>query len=516
MGIFGFVLGFSIGLILLFWQRSQSNRKMKKLLRDLRPDVDKTPFSIASQLSLAIAYQQRIRQALEAQLVTFKHIINCAPIGFLQVDDENQMIVCNAVAQRLLCMSPPPAAEEEPRLLLEWVRSYELDSLIENTRTSQAPCQSDWIFYPYNPDPSRLSRQRSYALRGHGFPMPDHQVCIFIENRQEAMQLMQQRDRWASDVAHELKTPLTSIRLIAETLQARIDQSLQGWAERLINQTTRLSTLVQDLLDLSQLQQSTFQLAIDEADMVSLVHTAWSNLEPLVRKKNLKLNYIGPESLPIQIDEARFYRVLVNLLDNSIKFSPPWGVILVQIHTEAGAIASLQDDSPLSSAQSHEFAWQPPVENSPKPLDAEGSDISQHQSSSQELLYLDVIDTGPGFNEQDLPHVFERFYRSDFSRARVYPTDSVSISATASPPASASNVSQDLAASSRADSPEAIASDSQKSNQKSNSQGSGLGLSIVYQIIEAHQGSIVARNHPETHGAWLQIRLPRYPTEQDL
>ncbi|MGB3494162.1 MAG: HAMP domain-containing sensor histidine kinase [Elainellaceae cyanobacterium] len=502
-------MGLSTGLILLFWQRSHSNRKMKKLLKDLRPDVEKTPFSIASQLSLSIAYQQKIRQSLEAQLVTLKHIINCAPIGFLQVDDENQMIVCNAVAQRLLCMSPPLTPEEEPRLLLEWVRSYELDNLIEKTRTSQSPCQSDWIFYPYNPDPSRLSRQRSYALRGHGLPMPDHQVCIFIENRQEAVQLMQQRDRWASDVAHELKTPLTSIRLIAETLQARIDNSLQGWAERLINQTTRLNTLVQDLLDLSQLEQATFQLTIDEVDMVSLVHTAWSNLEPLVRKKNLKLNYIGPESVPVQIDEARFYRVLVNLLDNSIKFSPPWGTILVQIHTEAEAIASLQDTSQSSFADSNDLSLPNNIEDSPNNLDPNGSETPQEQSSSQELVYLDVIDTGPGFNEQDLPHVFERFYRSDFSRARLYPTDSAPISTTSSLPSSASNVSDDSSSSSGSDASESTPS----ASRQGNSQGSGLGLSIVYQIVEAHQGSVVARNHPETNGAWMQIRLPRYSTQ---
>lgn len=510
MGILGFILGFLVGLILLFWQRSHSDRKMKKLLKNLRPDVENTSFSIASQLSLAIAYQQRIRQGLETQLDTFKTIVNCAPIGFLQVDDENQMIVCNAEAQRLLCISPSLEPEEEPRLLLEWVRSYELDHLIENTRTSQVPCQSDWVFYPYNPDPSRLSRQRSYALRGHGFPMPDHQVCIFIENRQEAVHLMQQRDRWASDVAHELKTPLTSIRLIAETLQTRIDPPLRGWADRLINQTTRLSNLVQDLLDLSHLEQATFQLKGDEVDLVSLVQTAWSNLDPIARKKNLNLNYIGPEHLRMQLDEARFYRVLINLLDNSIKFSPPWGVVLVQVHTEAEAIAApyyLELSSYDDSVDEHELDFRASAKDRTngfaKEPDSDRSEPSQSSSAAQEFVYLDVIDTGPGFSEQDLPHVFERFYRSDSSRSRVYPTDSLPISTLASPNSSASTPASD------SDSAEAT----QSSSQQGNSQGSGLGLSIVYQIVEAHQGSVMARNHPDTHGAWLQIQLPRYPTQ---
>lgn|GEM_PF-89060 len=504
MGILGFVLGLLAGLILLFGQRSHSNRKMKRLLKNLRPDVEKTSFSIASQLSLSIAYQQRVRQELEVQLDTFRSIISFAPIGFLQVDDENQMLVCNAEAQRLLCISPSLESDEEPRLLLEWVRSYELDHLIENTRTSQVPCQSDWVFYPYNPDPSRLSRQRSYALRGHGFPMPNHQVGIFIENRQEAIQLMQQRDRWASDVAHELKTPLTSIRLIAETLQSRIDHSLRGWADRLINQTTRLSNLVQDLLDLSHLEQATFQLTVDEVDLVSLVQTAWSNLEPIARKKNLNLNYIGPEQLCLQLDEARFYRVLINLLDNSIKFSPPWGVILVQIHTEAEAIASpryLTLSSPGSSIGGDKYDSPNCVDgsaNNPKPEPkSDSSEPISPGSISQEFVYLDVIDTGSGFGDQDLPHVFERFYRSDFSRARQYPTDSLPVAASNSLSSTEGN----------------SAETDQVSSRQGNGQGSGLGLSIVYQIVEAHQGSITAKNHPDTHGAWLQIRLPRYPTQ---
>ena len=477
MAFIGFLIGLGLGVLLLVWNRSRSDQKIKQLLSGLQPEAALAPFSIASQLSLAITYQQKTQQQLELQLETYRQLLHVAPIGFLFVDEENQLLWCNAEARKLLKMAYD--AEQEPRLLLELVRSYELDALVEDIRLSQKPSQRDWTFYPYNPDPTRLSKQLSYALRGYGFPLADNHVGIFIESRQEALTLMQQRDRWASDVAHELKTPLTSIRLIAETLQSRLEGPLQGWTERLINQTTRLSDLVQDLLELGKLEQDAFDnLNLSTIDLVDLIHGAWNSLDPLSRKKNLKLGYEGPTHLNVQLDEVRFYRVLVNLFDNSIKFSPPWGIVQVRLHAKTSA-------------------------------------SSINSSASDSTICLDTIDMGPGFSEADLPHVFERFYRSDSSRARdpqALPENSTHEMSGRSPrphitPFSA-HQSQSLTPVTTTHS--AQSSTSGASGSKRNSQGSGLGLAIVQQIVEAHHGTVTAKNHPETGGAWLQIRLPHH------
>jgi len=447
VGIFGFLLGLSVGIVLLLWQRSRLLRRLRNLLQDVRlsPTASTSIYDTATQLAWALTRQQKVQADLSDRLEQYREILNCAPIGYLQVDDENRLVWCNAQVRSLLGI--PPASDPMPRLLLELVRSYELDELVEQTRETQQFCQRDWIFYPVSPDPSQISRQMGQTLRGKGYPLMNDQVAIFLENRAEAELLKQQRDRWASDVAHELKTPLTSIRLVAETLQSRVDPVLQGWVNRLLNETIRLSSLVQDLLDLAQLDRTLPEsLATDPVQLPELIQAAWLNLEPLVRKKQIQFDYQGPTQLVAYADQARLYRVLINLLDNSIKFSPPWGCVQVLLYRE------------------------PPTEE-----------------VSGGVVVLEVIDDGPGFPEEDLPFVFERFYKADPSRSR--------------------QPSQHLPSlrSDRDGDPEADPELYELQRRSS----TGLGLAIVRQIIEAHRGQVSAQNHPRTGGAWLTVRLPQ-------
>ncbi|MBD3881440.1 PAS domain-containing protein [Phormidium tenue FACHB-886] len=461
-----FLLGLLVGLGLLWWQRSRANARVESLVQRLNPQISGYPFSSTSQLALAIAEQQRAQQQLEQQVATYQQILQRSPVGYLQVDDENRFLWCNSQAQKLLGI--PEAFPSKPRLLLEVVRSYELDELIEWTRDAGEPCQSEWIFYPINADPTRLLEQEAYALRGYGLPLPDHQIGIFLENRQEALRLVQQHDRWTSDLAHELKTPLTSIRLVAETLQSRLQPPLRGWVDRLINETVRLSTLVQDLLDLSRGGRSlSASLQFQPVDLVELVHSVWNSLEPLARKKHLHLRYTGPDRLLMQADLPRMHRLLINLLDNSIKYSPSHQPIRVQI------------------------ALDPPLSDS----------LQTEDNDSDRQVCLDVIDYGSGFPEKALPHVFERFYRADLSRARTPLAETV--------PETPSRTGNDKADSQTRDSQpsNSVAADWQL-------RGSGLGLAIVHQIVEVHQGTVRASNHPETNGAWLQVRLPWHLVKQ--
>jgi two-component system, OmpR family, phosphate regulon sensor histidine kinase PhoR len=462
--LFSFLSGLAIGLAGWAWQRSRSESRLRNIARNIGAELTNTPLSSTAQLSRAIAQQQQVHERLEQQLDAWQQILRQAPIGYLQVDDEHRLLWWNLQAARLLNLPvAPETLDPSPRLLIELVRSYELDQLIDQALDQQQFCQSDWTLHSVSHDPSSdVVCPIPYPLRGYALPLTQQQVGLFLENREEAQQLRQERDRWTSDLAHELKTPLTSIRLVAETLDSRIDPSLRTWSDRLIGETIRLSALVQDLLDLTQLERSAMQqLRLEPTDLAGLIHSVWQSLEPLAREKSVDWRYSGPSSLTLNLDRSRFHRVLINLLDNSIKYSPSHSIIQVNLVMRSDA----QNDAYRNDVYNSD-AYNNDAYNNAR-NDAYSDIQTNIQNNASEQVYIDVIDAGEGFADRDLPYVFERFYRADLSRTR---------------------------------SPQAEPELLQNSN--------GLGLAIARQIVIAHQGSIRARNHPETGGAWLQVCIP--------
>ncbi len=470
-----FLAGLAVGFALLRWEQIRLRLKLKSVLQDLQVRPVSSPSAAIARLAILIDHRQQAYQRLAQQLEIWQQILQAAPISYLQVDEQNQLYWCNLQACQLLSIDQ--GKQGQSRRLLELVRSYELDQLISEARTAQRPCQKDWRFHPSSADAANLSQE--YPLRGHAFPLLAGHVGIFLENRQEAVTLTQERDRWASDVAHELKTPLTSIRLVAEMLHPRVDSSLRTWVGRLVNETVRLGTLVQDLLDLGRIALKLPQeLRLKPIDLPVLIQSAWLSLEPLASKKQLRLSYAGPDSLLIQADEARIYRVFLNLFDNSIKYSPANQAVSVRVRVEP---------------------------TPPLPQNASSS------AQIKQVLQIEVMDVGPGFPEQALPHVFERFYRADPARPR-----RVSVSPSLDRLSNRGNGSHEEHSTtdwySCSWSTPLDQVDTVPALQPSS--GSGLGLAIVQQIIKAHGGSVKASNHLETQGAWLQIFLPWQPAKQ--
>ena len=366
----GILIGLGIGLLctlLLLWQ---TRRRFRCELQRLGSLVHlamplHSPEQMLSLLSRYLRQQDLDWANQKQQLQNWQYLSQRLPWGYLRVDENNVVLECNPAAQRLLRIS-----QWQPgiKLLLEWVRSYELDQLIEATRRQEtaAPVQSrEWIFYPSGGDGKPI------PLRAWGLLLPQAHVAIFLEDRLEAKMLAQQRDRWASDVAHELKTPLTSIRLLAETLQSRVDAAQAVWVERLLNETLRLSHLVQDLLELSALNLGAASRSQWRwVDLASLVQEAWQSLEPLAKPRHQELHLRGSSQIYLWGDEQRLYRLVLNLLDNAVKYGKP--------------------DSPIHVV-----------------LSEQGSQVQ-----------LEVYDHGPGLPEDQFELVFQPFYRTDTARAR--------------------------------------------------------------------------------------------------
>jgi two-component system, OmpR family, phosphate regulon sensor histidine kinase PhoR len=447
LAIVAYLLGLATGALLLIWQRQKQRRREHRLIGILQASDWATALGQVERLVEKQPQQQRQLRSLGTSRDTLERILQTAPIGYLQVDEENQLIWCNDQANRLLKMNQPLIGSvQRRRLLLEVARSYELDALIEETREKQTCCRREWMLYQISPDPLHPKEEPTYPLRGYAIPLGGGEVGVFLENRQEAALLVQQRDRWTSDVAHELKTPLTSIRLVAETLQPRVADNQRRWLDRLVNETIRLSNLVEDLLNLSRLQGDQSQgLALKSVDLPQLIQQAWLSLEPLAQVKHLELEYEGPEQYLATLDETLFHRVLLNLIDNAIKHSPGYATVFVRLTPPPSDPGKTTPSAPDGYVD-------PPI------------------------LVLEVMDRGPGFSSKDLPHIFDRFYRADPARSR----SGNALGREAMAPTVASEVNR----------------------------GTGLGLAIVYQIVEAHGGTITAANHPDSGGAWLTLRLP--------
>jgi two-component system, OmpR family, phosphate regulon sensor histidine kinase PhoR len=410
------------------WHESSVKRQLKQVLAVMETSVDREDISlsIVSKLRRRATIAQQQQQQLEKQLFAWQSLLQDAPIGYLQLDGDNQVLWCNQTAQRLLRINKWDAGKT--RLLLELVRSYELDRFIDRVRSqsvsegesSQFVNELIWQFhFGYQ----EAADSQSIWLKAKCISQADGAIAVFIESQQDRVDAATAQERWLGDLAHEIRTPLTSIYLLAETLQSKVTPDLTRWADRILKETNRSIDLVQHFSDLSRLETPGSQnLRLDSIDLIRLIEDVWHTLAPIAAQKQIEFSCTGLPQLVLEIDPARLTQVLINLFDNSIKYCPDRGHIWIDIE----------------------------ISNS-------------HQ------IEIDFFDDGSGFTQTDLPHIFERLYRGDVSRQRL--------------PQSNSNLG-------------------------AHTTGSGLGLAIVRQIILAHQGSIVANNHPTTGGAWYKIILP--------
>lgn len=238
------------------------------------------------------------------------------------------------------------------------------------------------------------------------------QVAAAFNTMAESLELNEQaRRRMVADIAHELRTPLTIIEGTVDGMLDGVFDPDRGNLESIKEEVALLTKLVADLRTLSLAEAGQLKLDKEPTDLLEFARRSVARVEPIAQRRGIACRVEGNGALPeVEIDPERMGQVLGNLLSNALRHTPESGIVTVAVRGAANVVT------------------------------------------------LTVADTGEGIPPESLPHLFDRFYRADESRAR-------------------------------------------------KSGGSGLGLAIVKQLVEAHGGRVRAESGPG-QGSRFVIELP--------
>lgn len=244
-------------------------------------------------------------------------------------------------------------------------------------------------------------------------------IVVVFHDITELKNLEQMRKDFVANVSHELKTPITSIKGFSETLldgAMKDEDALKSFLEIILTESDRLQSLIQDLLELSKIEKHGFELSLEKQEVSELVGDVLPILNDRAEKKDITIHTHFESHGEAEIDPYRLKQVFINLISNAIVYTPQGGDVTI----------SITEDS--------------------------------------ENVHVSIKDNGIGISEEELPRIFERFYRVDKARSR-------------------------------------------------NSGGTGLGLAIVKHIIEAHEGKIAVEsevNKGTTFTLCLHKKFPEH------
>lgn len=340
-------------------------------------------------------------ESLQAQLEKHRRAIDGLADGLKSAifvcDSKGLILYANARAREWFRFDDPGG-----RSILAVTISYDLEQIVVRAYAEEGPLEQELnLNYP---------EDRTMLARAWKEPAGDR-VFVSLYDLTELRRLERIRQDFVANVSHELRTPLAAIRSLAETLHDEPKATLAkrtDYLNRIIAEVDRLATVVSDLLVLSTAESNPVRK--QACDLAAVVKGAITLLRTKAEAKGLSLNVDLPKAFGIEANPAQMNQVVINLIDNAINYTPDGSVSIC-----------LEDDGPR--------------------------------------VTLKVADTGIGIPSDELPRIFERFYRVDKGRSRA-------------------------------------------------TGGTGLGLSIVRHIVEAHGGTVDVES-ALNEGTTFTIRLPK-------
>lgn len=375
--------------------------------RTYEDKVDETGM-LSTSINILARNLQEMMKAKEMQQDRLTTLIESMGSGLILIDNRGYVSLINRAFKEVFHVKPEVYLY---RLYYEVIEHREISDLVEEIFITEQQVKR-YLRIPIGID---LKHFEVFGAPIIGTNDVWKGTLLVFHDITELKNLEQTRKDFVANVSHELKTPVTSIKGFTETLLdgAKDDpKSLEAFLHIILTESDRLQQLIEELLELSRIEQHKFNLDIKEVNLGTLLKDSVTMLQKKAEDKSVTLNYLEDnENVVIQGDLFRLKQVFINVINNAIMYTPQNGSI--KIETE------MKDDRVL----------------------------------------VHISDTGIGIEKQEIPRIFERFYRVDKARSR-------------------------------------------------NSGGTGLGLAIVKHLIEAHQGTITVSSEVGT-GSVFTISLKK-------
>jgi two-component system phosphate regulon sensor histidine kinase PhoR len=355
---------------------------------------------------------------LEEDRQQLRVVLGAMAEAVIAVDPRRRLIFANTSADALFGLDSFSVG----RLVPELIRSPQVQNAVEETlRLPHPDAYQGELAVPLR-EPALRGQPRILSVRGTPLPgSPPSGAVLVFHDVTELRRLERMRQDFVANASHELKTPLASIKAYAETLidWALHDESVnRRFLERIDEQADRLNQLILDMLSLSRLDSSQELFEHGPLSLVTVLEACLESHRGRAEAKNLSLTFdpgnLGSETL-VLADEEAIRQIFDNLIDNAIKYTP------------------------------------------------DGGKVRMACSHARDMVTVEVTDTGIGIPRDELPRIFERFYRVDKARSR------------------------ELG-------------------------GTGLGLSIVKHLISSIQGQISVTSRPGS-GSRFTVKIPRCVAE---
>ncbi len=285
--------------------------------------------------------------------------------GVILFDRAGRISLVNPSAERILGIRE---TEVTGHSHVEVLKNYPLSQIIDEVLMARKPLGGEIsLIYPAE----LILQVHAAPVFGEG-PEP-RGVVLVLHDISEIRHLERVRAEFVANVSHELKTPVTAVKGFAETLLEGAlynPRACEEFVTIIGEEAERLHRLINDLLSLSRIESKELKLQPKPLDLGPEIKRIVENLKPRFQKKELVLSVVAPSQPVVAlVDRDRLEQVLLNLLENSLMYTP-----------SGGAEVSLQDET--------------------------------------DLVVVSVKDTGIGIPREDLPRIFERFYRVDRARSR--------------------------------------------------------------------------------------------------